>query len=271
MALQTSGSIDLNAMHVEAGGTSGTSVTINDSDIRALISKGAGASMSFDEWYGASAEPDGFYSSYITTSSSNLALSYNSPANPTISISGGAWVMVRGASGGGAAAVRVERYFAANIANPGNGGAGASVCFYLSDITDLIGANLTVGAGGAGGVAHGRLGWGYQWAGGGAGGTTSLSWSNKSVSITGGGTYSSQTGSVSTSNITTIANATAASQAQSHWGQYSSITSNIDFTSQAGGTGRGQGYRDSYSNGNASFYVYATAGSPGALSIVYAY
>lgn len=55
MALPTSGALSLNAMHVEAGGTSGTSVSINDSDVRGLISKGSGAQMSFNEWYGASA------------------------------------------------------------------------------------------------------------------------------------------------------------------------------------------------------------------------
>jgi hypothetical protein len=55
MALQSSGVISLNDLHVEAGGSSGTACTINDSDIRGLISKGSGVSMNFAEWYGASA------------------------------------------------------------------------------------------------------------------------------------------------------------------------------------------------------------------------
>jgi len=55
MALQTSGQISLNDMHVEAGGSSGTSATVNDADIRDLIGKSSGSSMSFSEWYGASA------------------------------------------------------------------------------------------------------------------------------------------------------------------------------------------------------------------------
>lgn len=54
MALQTSGAISLNDIHVEAGGSSGTSASINDSDIRGLIGKASGATMSFSEWYGAS-------------------------------------------------------------------------------------------------------------------------------------------------------------------------------------------------------------------------
>lgn len=54
MALQSSGAISLNNIHVEAGGSSGTTASINDSDIRGLIGKASGASMSFSEWYGAS-------------------------------------------------------------------------------------------------------------------------------------------------------------------------------------------------------------------------
>lgn len=55
MALQSSGTISLNDIHVEAGGTTGTLASINDSDIRDLISKTAGTTMAFNEWYGASA------------------------------------------------------------------------------------------------------------------------------------------------------------------------------------------------------------------------
>lgn len=54
MALQTSGAISLNDIHIEAGGSSGTNASINDADIRGLISKASGATMSFSEWYGAS-------------------------------------------------------------------------------------------------------------------------------------------------------------------------------------------------------------------------
>jgi hypothetical protein len=56
MALQGSGSISLNEIHVEAGGSSSTSASINDSDIRGLINRSSGVQMSFNEWYGASAE-----------------------------------------------------------------------------------------------------------------------------------------------------------------------------------------------------------------------
>ena len=55
MPLQTSGAISLNQIHVEAGGSSGTQASINDSDIRALIGKASGATSSFSNFYGASA------------------------------------------------------------------------------------------------------------------------------------------------------------------------------------------------------------------------
>lgn len=54
MALPNSGPLSLNQIHVEAGGSSGSTASINDSDIRGLIGKSSGAQMSFNEWYGAS-------------------------------------------------------------------------------------------------------------------------------------------------------------------------------------------------------------------------
>lgn len=54
MALQTSGQISLNDIHLEAGGTTGTQAGLNDSDIRDLIGKGSGAQSAFSEFYGAS-------------------------------------------------------------------------------------------------------------------------------------------------------------------------------------------------------------------------
>jgi len=52
MALPSSGAISLNQMHVEVGGSSGTTASINDSDIRGLANKNANSVMSFNEWYG---------------------------------------------------------------------------------------------------------------------------------------------------------------------------------------------------------------------------
>jgi hypothetical protein len=84
MALQTSGAISLNDIHVEAGGSSGTNCTINDSDIRGLISKGSGATMSFNEWYGASAyTPASFVGSATLTFASLGAWSSSNRLNLT--------------------------------------------------------------------------------------------------------------------------------------------------------------------------------------------
>ena len=54
MALQNSGAISLDDIHVEVGGTSGTNCSINDSDIRGLADKSDGATSSFNEFYGLS-------------------------------------------------------------------------------------------------------------------------------------------------------------------------------------------------------------------------
>ena len=55
MPLQVSGPISLDDIHVEAGGVSGAQCSINDADIRGLITKAIGAQSSFNEFYGASA------------------------------------------------------------------------------------------------------------------------------------------------------------------------------------------------------------------------
>lgn len=52
MVLPYSGAISLNQIHVEAGGTSGTQVSVNDTDVRAMLLKSSGAQMSFNDWYG---------------------------------------------------------------------------------------------------------------------------------------------------------------------------------------------------------------------------
>ena len=53
MALQSSGAISLDDIHVEVNGSSGSQCSINDSDIRGLIDKGDGATSAFNEFYGA--------------------------------------------------------------------------------------------------------------------------------------------------------------------------------------------------------------------------
>lgn len=52
MALQTSGAISLNQIHVEVGGTSGAQVSLNDPDIRVIAGVPSGA-VDFEDCYGA--------------------------------------------------------------------------------------------------------------------------------------------------------------------------------------------------------------------------
>lgn len=72
MALQSSGAISLDDIHVEAGGTTGTQCAINNPDIRGLIDKADGAACSFSEFYGASA---------FTATHTLTQATYTSPSN----------------------------------------------------------------------------------------------------------------------------------------------------------------------------------------------
>lgn len=55
MALPSSGAISLNEIHIEAGGSSGSQVSLNDSDVRDIKELSSGASSSFSNFYGAKA------------------------------------------------------------------------------------------------------------------------------------------------------------------------------------------------------------------------
>ena len=82
MTLPSSGAISLNQLHVEAGGSSGSQVSMNDSVIRDMIGKGSTSQNSFNEYYGVSAAApsatykgrtlttgNGFPAGYVTLSS----------------------------------------------------------------------------------------------------------------------------------------------------------------------------------------------------------
>ena len=88
MALQSSGAISLNDIHVEVNGTSGTTCSINDSDIRGLIDKADGATSSFSEFYGASNISHIVASGGSTTTSGNYKFHYFTSSG-TFSVSQG--------------------------------------------------------------------------------------------------------------------------------------------------------------------------------------
>ncbi len=73
MALQSSGQISLNDLHVEAGGTTGTQASMNDTDIRGLVSAAANSQMTFSSFYGASSS---LYSATMTVGSLIVAGDY---------------------------------------------------------------------------------------------------------------------------------------------------------------------------------------------------
>ena len=82
MPLPSSGAISLNQIHIEAGGSSGTTVSLNDSDIRDIIGKGSGASNSFSEYYGTSASsPSVSYRGRSTTTSDGFPTGYINLSN----------------------------------------------------------------------------------------------------------------------------------------------------------------------------------------------
>jgi hypothetical protein len=55
MALPASGEIHFNEIHIEAGGTTGTQCSLEDTDIRALIGEASLDQHAISEWWGASA------------------------------------------------------------------------------------------------------------------------------------------------------------------------------------------------------------------------
>ena len=101
MALTTAyNPLTLNAIHVEAGGSSGTQASINDADIRALIGKAAGVQMAFSEWYGASSGVDsqtvtvGLYNSGTTVYYRGFSSLQGSISDGTCNFKSGATIAI---------------------------------------------------------------------------------------------------------------------------------------------------------------------------------
>jgi len=88
MTLPSSGAISLNQIHVEAGGSSGSQASLNDSDIRAMIGKGNNAQNRFNDYYSVSAStPSISYRGRSTTTGNGFPAGY-------ISLSSGTKVVV---------------------------------------------------------------------------------------------------------------------------------------------------------------------------------
>ena len=109
MVLQNSGAISLDDIHVEAGGTSGTTASINDSDIRTMIDKSDGATASFQEYYGASSSTyiegtggqtttSGSYKYHYFNSSGQFAISEVGTGQASNTVD---YIVISGGGGGG--------------------------------------------------------------------------------------------------------------------------------------------------------------------------
>lgn len=180
MTLQSSGSISLNEIHIEGGGSSGTATNINDADIRNLIFKTAGVTSSFDQFYGAGRVGSLFQLETITVSdyissgetftvpagaycwsdnTSTPAMIVDIPC--TINNSG--YIIGAGGAGGSVSSIA-----------GGNGGIAISITTGGSVIINNLSGAFIAGGGGGGGACKGSItSGGGGGAGGGAGGAGS--------------------------------------------------------------------------------------------------
>ena len=164
MALQTSGAISLNEIHIEAGGSSGTAVSINDADIRALIGKGSGAAMAFNEWYGASGALD----------SQTVTVGYQPASQYTSAVYGfDGWLWNKGSCSDGTSNI----YAGGNIASL-NWQASGNIQFGMHGIRANSGwTTMTVN-----GLNFPRAYGSYSTSGSGSGGKTFWNWSTSTNS-----------------------------------------------------------------------------------------
>ena len=118
MALQTSGAISLNDIHLEAGGGNATQAKMNDSDIRGLIGKSAQTQSSFSEFYGAANviySITGNISSSSQTISSNRHPQYGGGVDPFYSFA--TWVTWRSNPTSQSGSLFQELYVARDLLN----------------------------------------------------------------------------------------------------------------------------------------------------------
>lgn len=209
MALQTSGAISLNDMHIEVGGTSGTTCSLNDPDIRALINVDANGNQSIQQYYGKSSETQ------LPTSGSTVngqvqlkeitASSYISSGG-TLRIPSSMWVWsdsrttaaltidipctiindgkIIGKGGNGGSGIRVKNlphpttsaynsgYHTANLGTGTDGGPAIKINSGVSNVTITNSSGAYIAGGGGGGGSSGvEPQNSYSGGGGGAGGS----------------------------------------------------------------------------------------------------
>ena len=188
MALQASGAISLNDMHVEVGGTSGTTCSLNDADIRALISVGDSGQQSIQQYYGVSSEttlPTGGSTVNGQVQLHQINASDYISSGGTLIVPSNMWVWTNST---GTAALTID--IPCTVVNngkiigcggrgggtngsPGNGGPAINVTSSGVTITNASGSYIAGGGGGGsagGSYGHGSNPSGVGGGGGGAGG-----------------------------------------------------------------------------------------------------
>lgn len=200
MALQTSGPISLDDIHVEAGGTTGTTASMNDSDIRGLtaaagrtINSTLGGDTDFSDYYGASSEVN---LGDISTTQINgqdqlqqITVSTYISSGGTLRVPSSMWiwsdstsvaamiidipctVINEGKIIGKGGAGGQGTFASGGIRSGGNGGPAISVTSTGVTIENSSGAYIAGGGGGGGGYQNAsNPGDDYRGGGGGAGG-----------------------------------------------------------------------------------------------------
>ena len=142
MPLPSSGSISLNQIHIEAGGSSGSQASLNDADIRAMIGKSSGASNAFSEYRGVSAAaPIATYKGTTQTTGNGFPAGY-------VSLSSGTKVVVVCMCIPGYENTYVNLGSSAMTKAASNGHSGHSAIYYLQ--TSASGSQYISGNGGSG-------------------------------------------------------------------------------------------------------------------------
>lgn len=189
MALPASGAISLSDFNTELGITAGTTISMNDADVRSLLGLASGAEASFSDYYGASSVVDialtiaantnnyNIFSNKGGTYSagkSNITLTVNSgvsvgstsvsvaaldtgtgwASGDTITIVNNGTVRGRGGDGGdGGSATNNSSGGNVSATDGGDGGAGGTAI--KSQFATTITNNGTFAGGGGGGAGHG--------------------------------------------------------------------------------------------------------------------
>jgi len=233
MPLPSSGAISLNEIHIEVGGTTGSQVSLNDTDVRALISSTAGTQIDFDDFYGASSAVTLTSGGTVNGQDQRQEITVSSfiSSGGTLIIPSSIWVWSNSTS---TAALTID--IPCTIQNSGKiigcggrggdgGGGGANGLTGGPAIkinSSISGVTITNNSGGyiAGG---GGGGGGYSGAGGGAGGGS-------------GGRYSSTQSYTTGGALNAVGNPTSAFSSIYYSGQYP--------TGRGGGAGGGGGAYD---------------------------